>query len=310
MDVSIILVNYKTSSLVIGAIESIIKNSCGFSYEIIVVDNASNDNSRSIIENKFSDIVFLASSENLGTSKAYNLAITKSKGDFIFLLNPDTVLLNNAISMMLNFIKNRNDVAVVCGNLYDLDNLPTHSYQLKPVCLKGIKRSYSLFYLIGLRFKKNKLYQQFNFSTKPVEVGYACAAAMMMNKALCEKVGFFDERVFMYGEESVLSQKLRNIGLITMNIPEPRIMHFEGGSFAEKKQKSFSESWFCRYIDGNFHTFEILEGPGSGVKYYKILLRGEKKLSLFYFFLNRQKYLISKQKISILKREITKVTQT
>ena len=92
MDVSIILVNYKTSSLVIGAIESIIKNSCGFSYEIIVVDNASNDNSRSIIENKFSDIVFLASSENLGTSKAYNLAITKSKGDFIFLLNPDTVL--------------------------------------------------------------------------------------------------------------------------------------------------------------------------------------------------------------------------
>ena len=304
MDVSIIIVNYKTPRFVIDSIKSINSHSEGFSYEIIVVDNASNDGSVDLIKKECQDAIIISSNENLGTSKAYNLAISHSRGDYIFLLNPDTLLLNNAIFLMLQFISNNENVATVCGNLYDLDKNPTHSYHLRPLSLKTIKKSASLLHLISIRFNRRKFHDQFNYTDKPIEVGYACAAAMLISKTICQKVGFFDESIFMYGEESALAYKLRKLGFITMNIPDAAIVHFEGGSFADKKDLHFSPTRYRRFIRGNYAAFNITEGLNGGENYYKILLKNEKKYSFLFSFYSKAKYLISKQKIQIIEEEM------
>lgn len=303
MDVSVITVNYKTSDFVIGAIKSLREKSSGFSYEVIVIDNASGDGSVDAIKSALPDVRIIESKENLGTSKAYNLGIRNSYGEYVFIMNPDVEFINNAIYEMLVFLRAHPDVAIVCGNLYDLDKNPTHSYLLEEFDLDYIRRGASLTHLLSLRLQKNKFLHQHNFTNKPIEVGYACAAAMLMRKKDTESIGNFDESIFMYGEEAVISHKLREIGLKTVSIPQPKIIHFEGGSFKTRKsdETSFNQRRYRRFIDGNYSTFEVLNGSGGGKDYLNILLRNEKKLSRLYRLLGKKnKYWISQEKIEVI----------
>lgn len=304
MDVTIVIVNYQTSDFTIGAVDSIKKQSSGFTYEIIVVDNASGDGSAEKIRTACTEVKVIASEENLGTSKAYNVAMKEAKGEYIFLLSPDTKLLNNAIFEMWDYLRNHYDTAIVCGNLYDLDENPTHSFLLDRFCLDYIKKVSSLWHIAYTKINRNKGENQFNYTDKPIEVGYACAAAMIMRLSDIQKVGMFDERIFMYGEEAALSEKLRKIGLKTVSIPGPKTMHFDGGSFKDKdlKKSSFSESRFKIFIKGNYEAIEIIDGPGSGKKYFKLLLKREKKYQPIYRVLGQKdKLSASRAKVSILK---------
>lgn len=307
MDVTIITVNYKTADFIIGAVESIKTMSKGFTYEIIVVDNASADGSVERICATCPDIKVIASEENLGTSRAYNVAMKEAKGEYIFLLNPDTKLLNNAIFEMWNYIRHHSDTAIVCGNLYDLDENPTHSYLLDRFCLDYIKKTSSIWHIAYMKGSRNKLKKQFNVTGKAIEVGYACAAAMIMRTSDIQKVGMFDESIFMYGEEAAISEKLRKIGKKTVSIPEPRIMHFEGGSFRDRelKKHSFSESRYKRFIKGNYEALEIIDGPGAGKEYYKLLLKREKEYQPIYRILGQnEKMKDSRVKMATLEQEL------
>lgn len=307
MDVTIVIVNYKTSNFTIGAIDSIKKQSSGFTYEVIVLDNASGDDSVEKIHNACPNVKVIASKKNLGTSKAYNVAMKEARGDYIFLLSPDTKLLNNAIFEMWEYSRNHYDTAIVCGNLYDLDENPTHSFLLNRFCLDYIKKISSPWHIAFAKINRSKRKNYFNYTDKPIEVGYACGAAMIMRLRDIQKVGMFDERIFMYGEEAVLSEKLRRIGLKTVSIPGPKTMHFDGGSFKDKdlKKSSFSESRFKIFIKGNYEAIEIIDGLGSGEKYYRLLLKREKQYQLIYRVLRQKdKLSVSRAKVSILENAL------
>ena len=107
MDVSIIFVNYKTKDLTINAINSVIEKTEGVDYEIFVVDNASNDGSIEAIEQEFSNINIIKNPINSGFGSANNLAIKQAKGKYIFCLNTDTLLVNNAIKIMFDFMEKK-----------------------------------------------------------------------------------------------------------------------------------------------------------------------------------------------------------
>ncbi len=107
IDLSIIIVNYNTSELLAACLQSLKSASTkGFTSEIIVVDNGSRDDSRDIVSKNFPDIIFLPQTENLGFAAANNIGIKKSKGSYILLLNSDTEVQPNALSVMINFLKN------------------------------------------------------------------------------------------------------------------------------------------------------------------------------------------------------------
>ena len=150
MDVSVIIVNYHSAQMVIDCIRSIFEKNVKASYEIIVVDNASGDGSVELLREAFgSRIKVIASDVNLGFGKANNLGAQHAEGDYLFLLNPDTLLVNDAISVLVDYLKENPDVGVAGGNLYAPDMTPTPSLCRRFDDLGSERRNASWLRLIG-----------------------------------------------------------------------------------------------------------------------------------------------------------------
>lgn len=227
MDVSIILVNYNTTRLLLQAIDSIYEKSAGFTFEVIVVDNNSSENPEKEIREKYGDQITLISlSENIGFGKANNEGIKIAKGRYIFLLNTDTYLINNAIYILMQYMDTHLDVGPCGGNLYNAQLQHTYSYHKIPY---GI-RSYEISELtlgFSRRFVK---YPFYNTSENAIEVGNISGADMMLRKSVLDTVGTFDPDFFMYCEESELSWRIRKAGYKNINVPQAKIVHLEGKS--------------------------------------------------------------------------------
>ena len=253
MDVSIIIVNYKTKELVVNCISSIIKKTNGISYEIIIVDNNSNDGCQQTLNTLFPNeqITFLMQNTNIGFGKANNEGIKIAKGRNILFLNPDTVLINNAIKELSFFLDDNMKVGICGGNLYDENMIPTQSFFRT---MPSITWELSI-----LTFRKiEKLVyrgsNEFNLTKHPIEVGYITGADLMTRREVLDEIGYFSPDFFMYYEETDLCCRARKHGYKVVNIPTAKIQHLEGRSFDnakstvnEKKIKMMEESRLTYY---------------------------------------------------------------
>ncbi len=248
IEVSIIIVNYNTKDLVLQCIASIEKETKNIAYEIIVVDNDSKDGSCESIKTKFPEVILIESKENLGFGKANNLGAQNAKGDFLFLLNSDTILINNAVKMLFDYI-NSNPLIGMCGaNLYDINQNPTTSfYQVMPSLLCDLDALFGGFYA-KLRHGKHI---NFNYSDKPIILdGYTSGADMMIKKDLFRLLGGFDSDFFMYYEDTQLNWKVKNEGYKIAAVPDAKIIHLEGSSEVIKEHTE------RRMIKSKFLYFE------------------------------------------------------
>ena len=228
MDVSIIIVNYNTSSLVLDCVKSIKDKTNAISYEIIVVDNDSpcDEEAHHLAENP--DVTFIKAPENLGFGRANNLGAEHASGEYLFFLNPDTQLMNNAIYEMVSFLKTHARAGACGGNLYDAEGSPTHSYsRLFPSILKEI--DFALQRGISrLLFGNN---HEFNHTGEPLEVAYVTGADLMIPRSVWNQVGGFSDDFFMYYEETELEYRIKKAGFLVYSIPAAEIVHLEGKSF-------------------------------------------------------------------------------
>lgn len=237
MDVSIIIVNYNTIDLLLNTIDSILGKTCNITYEVIVVDNDSQDNSISILRNRYENthnFYIIESNENLGFGRANNKGLEVAKGRNVFFLNPDTILLNNAIEILSLFLDENPFVGICGGNLYDEQMNPAHSFRRR---LPGLYSELNILFmgLLGkICYGKNT---DFNNTQKKLSVGYITGADMMIRKSVLDKVGGFSTHFFMYYEETELTYRVKVAGYKIMSIPEARIQHLEGKSFGEFKER-------------------------------------------------------------------------
>ncbi|MBU3073204.1 glycosyltransferase family 2 protein [Clostridium estertheticum] len=237
MDVSIILVNYNTKQLTTDAINSIIKNTNGLIYEIIVIDNDSSDNSVNYIRTCFNNNVeIIEAKQNLGFGRANNIGIKKAKGKYVFFLNTDTILINNAVKILYDFIDRNKNVGICGGNLYDENSKPTHSFLKKMPSVWTII-SGSILYKIQMIFSNMKK-NQFNYSENIMEVAYITGADIMIKKTVLAEVGGFDPEFFMYYEETELTNRVRLKGYKVYSVPDAKIIHLQGKSIPNKNAKS------------------------------------------------------------------------
>ena len=228
MDVSIIIVNYNTEKLILDCIQSIHEKTEGISFEIIVVDNAS-PNEPSMLK-KDNRIKYIQSETNLGFGRANNLGAKYAKGDYLHFLNPDTILINNAIYALWDYIRQHPEVGMVGSNLYQKDLSPNHSYGIKdPSILQEI--------LWSREFTKKIYGKDFNYDEAPKKVAHIVGASMMILKNLFNQIKGFDEDFFMYCEETYLCYIVRKNGYTIMNVPQSKIIHLEGQSFTLKKSR-------------------------------------------------------------------------
>jgi len=236
MDVSVIIVNYNTSKQLCEAVESVLTHTEAVDYEIIVVDNASQDNSQQIVSEKFgSRVRFLSLQENIGFGRANNEGIKSAKGRNIFLLNPDTILINNAVKILSDYLDQHTDTAIVGGNLYDINMSPAYSYRrFLPSVLWELNDLFSAF-PERFVYKKNAY---FNHTDKPLEVAYITGADLMIPKNIIEKIGYFDPSFFLFFEETDLAFRVSKTGFRIKSIPQAGIQHKEGSSFTLKNYQT------------------------------------------------------------------------
>lgn len=260
IDVTIIFVNYKTKDLTINAINSVIEKTEGIEYEIFVVDNASNDGSIEAIEQKFPNIKIIKSPINGGFGYANNLAIKQASGKYILCLNTDTLLINNAIKIMFDFMEENSNAGACGGQLYNKDGTLQQSFGYYPSTPTFLLK-YGLFRFFYIKPKLLKKEQQ---------VDFIIGADLFLRKKTIEEVGLFDEEIFMYGEEVDLCYRIKQKYYKIFIIPNSKITHFGG-------QSSPSECAFLSVINGNFFF----------INKYKTM---NKLLLKFYYFI---KYLFA-----------------
>lgn len=236
MKVSVIIVNYKTKELTRDAINSVIEHTCGFDYEIIVVDNDSKDGSADYLMETFGNkIKIIDAGSNLGFGRANNLAIKHAEGKYVFLLNPDTRLLNDAVNVLYEYMEFEPNTGASCGNLYDENLKPAFSFNLfQQTILYHLSKEYlevakSLLSKIT-KITKNIPYYQFNYSDKAIDVGFISGADMFIRASVLKQIGVFDENIFMYGEDVDLSTRIIKYGYKLKSVPEAKIIHFESQS--------------------------------------------------------------------------------
>jgi GT2 family glycosyltransferase len=249
--ISIIIVNYNTFQLTKDCIESIFENTSDICYEIILVDNNSSDGSVEKLSTAFPGLEIYSNTENLGFGKANNIGVAKSKGKYIFLLNSDTLLHNNAVKIFLDFFIKNNylKIGIIGSLLLNADgtigksssDLPTISSIIIGT-LKGI------FYRAILR--RNSGFQQIVAfdGTDRMSVGQVVGADMFMLKSTFEEIKGFDPRFFMYFEETDLQRRLIERGYTNFLIKGPRITHLEGRSnISMKKYKFYYKSMWLYF---------------------------------------------------------------
>ena len=263
MQVSIIIVSFNTKQLTADCIDSIIAKTSEVEYEIILVDNASSDGSREFFADE-SRIKFLEAGRNLGFGKANNLGVQQAKGDYIFFLNSDTLLLNNAIYEMWSYCEEHKEdnIGGLGCILCDGNNQRCHSYA-KLNTWKEIVKSYFIAPFCKSKAKEIMAMDAEDESKDAFEVGYVTGADLFVSRKVIDECGCFDPDFFMYSEESEMQWRFKKHGYKNMIIKSPKIMHLEGMSQAKKKSPTMkkiimTQSSLYLYVKKTSSKFEYL----------------------------------------------------
>ncbi len=237
MDLSIIIVNYRTYHLTRQTIKSIIEKEHAFSYQISVVDNASGDGSLEKLQEDFKLqeetglIKFIASSENKGFAYANNLAMIQSKSRYVLLLNSDTVVVEDCLEKCLEFMENDKKIGALGCKVV----LPNG--KLDKACRRSFPDVKVSFYrMIGLSrlFPQSKRFNRYNLEYLDengiYEVDSLVGAFMLVPCRVIDDVGLLDESFFMYGEDIDWCYRIKKAGWKVIYYGKAHIIHYKGAS--------------------------------------------------------------------------------
>lgn len=228
---SIVIVSFNTRELLLQCLESLLACSGNQQLEIFVVDNASNDKSAEAVTEHFPGVKLIALDENAGYARANNHALEMCSSDYILLLNPDTIVDRDTLTVMLDFMETHETVGIVSCKV----ELPDGS--LDKACRRSIPTPESALYrMLWLHrlFPRSRRFSRYNLSwldpnrSTPVEA--VCGAFLLTRKAVLDEIGFLDERFFMYGEDLDFCLRCRDGGWSVFYHPEVRIVHYKRAS--------------------------------------------------------------------------------
>jgi len=224
MDLSIIIVSWNTKKLIVRCLESIFKFTKGISFEIIVVDNASSDNTEQIIK-KFPEVELIQNRKNLGFGTANNQGIKIAKGRYLCFLNPDTFLVENSFEKLVKYLDTKPKVGVLGPKLLNPDKSSQQSVGFFPHLPQVF---WWMTFIDDLPFgEKLKPYHvdHDRFYQKEQQVDWVTGAVMVVRREVFDKVNGFDENVFLYGEEWELCFRIKKQGFEVLYTPVTKIVH-------------------------------------------------------------------------------------
>ncbi len=231
MKLSVIIVNYNVRHFLEQCLMSVFKAIPNIAAEVFVVDNDSSDDSLEMVRMNFPEVKIIHNSKNVGFSKANNQAIKQSKGEYVLLLNPDTVVEEDTFENCIRFMDAHLDGGGLGVKMIDGNGI------FLPESKRGLPTPAASFYKIfGLSklFPKSKTFAKYHLGylkeneTNQIEV--LSGAFMWMRKSVLDEVGYLDETFFMYGEDIDLSYRITLAGYKNYYLPSVKIIHYKGES--------------------------------------------------------------------------------
>lgn len=245
MQLSVIILNYNVRYFLEQCVLSVEKALQNIDGEIIVVDNFSQDDSCQMIKQRFPGVKLIENKVNFGFPKGNNIGVAEAKGEYICILNPDTVVAEDTFEKVLQFAQTKTDLGIVGCKLID------GTGNFLPECKRGVPTPWvALTKIFGLYkfFPKsplfNKYYAQHLAENQSGEVDILVGAFMVMEKYLYLQVGGFDENCFMYSDDIDLSYLVQKAGFKNYYFHETSVIHYKGESTVrdEKYVKRFSDA--------------------------------------------------------------------
>ncbi len=230
-DLSVVIVNYNVREFLRHALVSLRKASRGLRVELIVVDNASDDGSAEMVRREFPSVRLIASRTNLGFARGNNAGLKHARGEFVLLINPDTIVQEDTLRTMVAFMRTHPDAGLAGCTILN----PDGSLQL--ACRRSFPTPWVAFTKIaGLStlFSRTRLFGQYNLTYRDPDDTYVVDAVsgafMMIRREALEKVGGLDEQFFMYGEDLDWCYRIQQAGWLIYYVHSTKIIHYKGES--------------------------------------------------------------------------------
>lgn len=228
IDLSVVIVNWNVSDLLRRCLHSILDTQC-LTLDVIVVDNASADDSVEMVRTEFPGVHLIANADNRGFPAANNQGIAAARGRYILLLNPDTEVAGDALATMVAFADAHPDVGIVGPQLSYPDGSIQSSRRRFPTLATAFFESTWL-----KPYAPRRLLERYEFLDRPddvvQDVDWLYGAALMTRREAIEQVGPMDESFFMYSEELDWCRRFREAGWRVVYLPTAQIVHHEGKS--------------------------------------------------------------------------------
>lgn len=237
-EVSILLVTYRCREAARACLASIAETTHGGDVEVVVVDNASGDGTVEMVRSEFPSTRLVASPENLGFAAGVNRAAAEASGEYLLLLNPDTVVHHGAVENLVGFARAHPEHGVYGGRTLDPDG------KVNPGSCWGAPSVWSLLCFatsLSTAFKGNRLFDPESLggwrrdSVREVDIVTGCL--LLVRRAVWEELGGFDTRFFMYGEDADFALRARALGYRPVITPTAVVTHEIGVSSATREDK-------------------------------------------------------------------------
>jgi len=273
--ISHLIVTWNNAQIITDCIDTLFANS-PFDNEVIVVDNASSDDTCDVLRSRYGDkIKLIASDENLGFSKANNLALSHATGDYIFFVNPDVVFVEDIISPMVQVLQQRKDVGIVSPRLIYADGRYQVSICNYPGAAKVFWDDLHFYKFLPKEMAKVKAQAQYRGTENRI-VDWTYGAAHFCRKEDILAVGGYPQGYFMYGEDTEFCMFfLRKLGLKNYYLGESKLIHLGGyseGQVLNSKKIIYGTNAAMYFVEKYYGKaalvrYRIMLGISSGIKY-------------------------------------------
>ncbi|MEO5888622.1 MAG: glycosyltransferase family 2 protein [Ferruginibacter sp.] len=268
MQLSIIIVNFNVKYFLEQCLCSVSMACRNIEAEVFVVDNNSSDGSKDFFAGRFDAVKFIWSQENVGFSKANNLALAEAIGQYILFLNPDTILPEDCLEKTLAFFEDKKDMGAMGIRMIDgSGNFLKESKRAFPSLFTSFCKLSGLTSL----FPSSRIFGRYYLGeldeNKNHRVDVLAGAFMLIRKSILDKIGGFDERFFLYGEDVDLSYRIQQAGFQNVYFSESTMIHFKGESTNRGSLK------YVRLFYGAMSLFVKKHYSSGLARFYNLLIR-------------------------------------
>lgn len=268
MQLSVIILNYNVRYFLEQCVLSVQKALEHIDGEIIVVDNLSADDSCEMMRQRFPNVKLIENKTNLGFPKGNNIGVAEAKGEFICILNPDTVVAEDTFEKVLAFAKSKQDLGIVGCKLIDgTGNFLPESKRGVPTPWVAFTKIFGLYKLFPKLTLFNKYYAQHLSENQTGKVDILVGAFMVMQRDLYLEVGGFDENCFMYSDDIDLSYMVLKSGRSNYYFHETSVIHYKGESTVRdgtymKRFREAMQFFYKKHFGGSLF-FDVLMRIGA-----------------------------------------------